>query len=208
MQFFQCLICCGHLYVRPDSLKWASAVNITDTDIKTGLLHPKSGGVRSSCHLHFGHLQQDHRLLASHTAGQTPALTSLVYSGGARALGPSTILRVSNNFFFFPTTVVCDLELMHWSSQTDGMHFGDMTCFSFFLPLLVWTDELYPRVDLGPWVTHVHRLKLSAHMAEGRLDLLDTVKMHYSIPALLCSSFLSSLLLFGLIVVCRRVNHW
>lgn len=110
--------------------------------------------------------------------------------------------------FFFPTTVVCDLQLMHWPSQMDGMHFSDMTCFSFFLPPLVWTDELYPRVDLGSWVTHVHRRKLSAPMAEGRLDLLDTVKMHYSIPALLCSSFLSSLFALWFDLVCRRVNHW
>lgn len=68
----------------------------------------------------------------------------------------------------------------------------------------MWTDELYPRVDLGSWVTHVHRLKLSAPMAEGRLDLLDTVKMHYSIPALLCSSFLSSLFALWFDLVCRR----
>lgn len=117
MHFFKCLMCCGHLYVHPDSLKWASAVNITDTDIKTGLLHPKSGGVRSSCHLHFGHLQQDHRLLASHTAGQTPALTSLIYSVGARAWRLSTILRVSKNFLF---SNYCSLWL-----ATDALTFSN-----------------------------------------------------------------------------------
>lgn len=44
-------------------------------------------------------------------------------------------------------------------------------------PPIAWADELYPRVDLGSWITHAPLFKLRVPTAQSLLDLLVKMKM-------------------------------